>query len=225
MSRFYYRRLSFSGQRRATETSATSQTISTVMAAAKMYSAAAIGSLERRAPYRADPMPRPVIFGWLRCRRNSDTAKAPAHENQRLCVVPHTCRFLGQQSSGSRTGVRVVPAFLRGRLVRPKKHIPRVNCLKRHFRGYVISRTQSFGLCCLSTSRNGSRNQQNQSDVGNKFLCEHTPLPPPIALMSALGQRRTLELNRDMSALCQKEINGSAGKEVLFDYLVGSDRN
>ena len=33
----------------------------------------------------------------------SETAKAPAHENQRLCLVPHTCRFLGQQSLGCRT--------------------------------------------------------------------------------------------------------------------------
>ena len=52
----------------ATESSATSQTISTVMATAKMYSVAVIGPLEQRAPYKADPEPRPVIFTWLRCR-------------------------------------------------------------------------------------------------------------------------------------------------------------
>src|SRR5262249_22656138 len=52
----------------ATETSAASQTISTVMATAKMYSVAVIGPLEQRAPYKADPEPRPVIFTWLRCR-------------------------------------------------------------------------------------------------------------------------------------------------------------
>ena len=194
MSRFYYRRLSFSGQRRATETSATSQTISTVMAAAKMYSAAAIGSLERRAPYRADPMPRPVIFGWLRCRRNSDTAKAPAHENQRLCLVPHTCCFLGQQSSGCRTGVRGVPAFLRGRSVRPKKHIPRVNCLKRHFRGYVLSRTQSFGLRCLSTSAMAHAISRITATTAINSFANILPSRPPIPFVKAAIPPRSCPL-------------------------------
>jgi hypothetical protein len=37
-------------------------------------------------------------------KASSHTAKAPAHENQRLCLVPHTCRFLGQQSLGLSNG-------------------------------------------------------------------------------------------------------------------------
>jgi hypothetical protein len=35
-------------------------------------------------------------------------SKAAGPRNQRLCLVPHTCRFLGQQSLGCRTGGEVL---------------------------------------------------------------------------------------------------------------------
>jgi hypothetical protein len=39
-------------------------------------------------------------------KRLSSHSKAAGPRNQRLCLVPHTCRFLGQQSLGCRTGVK-----------------------------------------------------------------------------------------------------------------------
>src|SRR6202035_3712729 len=41
-------------------------------------------------------------------KRLSSHSKAAGPRNQRLCLVPHTCRFLGQQSSGCRTGGEVL---------------------------------------------------------------------------------------------------------------------
>jgi hypothetical protein len=39
-------------------------------------------------------------------KRLSSHSKAAGPRNQRLCLVPHTCRFLGQQSLGRRTAVK-----------------------------------------------------------------------------------------------------------------------
>src|SRR5690349_18459124 len=64
-------------------------------------------------------------------KRLSSHSKAAGPRNQRLCLVPHTCRFLGQQSSGCRTdseGLKssrvapTLPVTRRGRPVRPSKN-------------------------------------------------------------------------------------------------------
>ena len=44
----------------------------------------------------------------------------------------------------------------------------------------------------------------------------------PGPLMSALGQKQTLELTRGMSALCQKRTFCAAAELALFDHFVGA---
>jgi hypothetical protein len=46
-------------------------------------------------------------------KRLSSYSKAAGPRNQRLCLVPHTCRFLGQQSLGCRTDGEGLKSSLR----------------------------------------------------------------------------------------------------------------
>jgi hypothetical protein len=77
-------------------------------------------------------------------RGNAQTAKPSAVRSQRLCLVPHTYRFLGRQSLGCRagTGTRPHPSVQRGA---PKpdrgKIIARVTAFLR------LRALRSFGGC------------------------------------------------------------------------------
>ena len=85
-------------------------------------------------------------------KRLSSHSKAAGPRNQRLCLVPHTCRFLGQQSSGCRTdneGLKssrvapTLPVTRRGRPVRPSKNSGREKVFSRRIRP---SRVQLLGV-------------------------------------------------------------------------------
>jgi hypothetical protein len=89
-------------------------------------------------------VPGTQIASTRKCALAPQTAKPSAVRSQRLCLVPHTCRFLGRQSLGCRagTGTRPHPSVQRGA---PKpdsgKIIARVTAFLR------LRALRSFGGC------------------------------------------------------------------------------
>jgi hypothetical protein len=83
-------------------------------------------------------------------KMHSNTAKAPAHENQRLCLVPHTCRFLGRQSLGfaEPAGEGLVMRFLHPR---PRTSVPRKGDASSTQK--IRGRTGAFLRLCENNAR------------------------------------------------------------------------